>query len=61
MMREYLIRTAGTHELPDAARSQEAGALLPAGFACEQVDGTEEFTLLCQGTRVMISPEFPGW
>jgi hypothetical protein len=60
-VREYLIRTAGTHEFPGVARNQEAEVLLPGGFGCERIDGQAEFAMLCRGTQITVCPEFPGW
>ncbi len=60
-VREYLIRTAGTHEWPALHRGRLAEVLLPAGFGCEQVEGWGDFRMRCGAAVVAFSGEQPGW
>ena len=58
---EYLIRTAGTHELPAFPGRRLADVLVPAGFGCEQADGWGDFRMRCGATQIAFSAEDPGW
>ncbi|HEX2320434.1 MAG TPA: hypothetical protein VHJ18_15735 [Streptosporangiaceae bacterium] len=60
-MREYLIRTASTHQLPAIHHNRLVQVLVPAGLGCEQVDGWGDFRIRCGTTQVAFSAEDPGW
>ena len=60
-VREYLIRTTGTHGLPELPKDRLADVLLPAGFFCEPVSGSGGLRIRCGGALVDFSAEPVGW
>lgn len=60
-MKEYLVRTADTHEWPAVHRDQAQRVLSPDGFDCAWVDRPGDVRLRCRATEVAFSGEDAGW